>query len=254
MTLSAFQHALCDLVASPQTCVLARDHAEKVFDKYDLTARERRRLIDVVYQQGMSTNCTLYRVNRITPIYTLLPNTSFLLGDELVKWADYFWAQQKTDMQFKSEVESFGELIKQHIQLGNIQNDFLEEILDFELAINSFRFLPKKDILNKLTRANMGSSLTEVRLHPLIKVIRFSHEPILLLSLLASAQLPPADTPKGEYYLLVDAAASDVVIKKIDPSLGQLLHKIDSYAAQPLSPIDLETLISSSLIVAAQQI
>ena len=254
MTLSAFQHALCDLVASPQTCILARDHPELVFDKYDLTPLEWKRLVDVVQQRGMSTNCTLYRVNRITPIYTLLPNTSFLLGDDLVKWADYFWSQQKTDMQFKSEVESFGELIKQQIQSGNLQNDFLEEILAFELAINSFRFVPKKDILKKIARPKSGSSFTQVRLHPLIKLVRFSHEPTMLLSLLASAQLPPVDIPKGEYYLLVDAAASDVVIKKIDPSLGQLLHEIDSYAAQSLSRSDLETLMSSSLIVASQQI
>ena len=250
MSLSAFQHVLSSLVASPAMCALAREHPEKVFHKYDLTPRERDRLVGVVHQRGMSTNCTLYRVNRITPIYTLLPNTSFLLGDDLVKWADHFWTLQKTDLQFKSEVEAFGDLIKRQIQIGTIQNDFIGEILDFELAINSLRFLPKKDILNQLAHQSSGEAQTKIRLHPLIRVVRFSHEPTALLSLLASAQLPPGDTAQGEFYLLLDAADNELAVKKIDPYLGELLHKIDIESAQELSSIDLETLFSSSLIVA----
>jgi hypothetical protein len=249
MSLSAFQHALCDLVASPQTCVLAREHPEKVFDKYDLTSLELERLIDLIHQRGMSTNCTLYRVNRLTPIYTLLPNTSFLLGDDLVKWADYFWTSHRTDSQFKSEVEAFGEFLKQKIQSGTIQNDFIEEILDFELAINSLRFLPKKQILNKLVRSSIDGSPLKIRLNPLVKIVLFTHEPILLLSLLASVRLPPIDLPTDEYYLLIDATNQGLAIKKIDPYLGRLLKQIDLYEAPQLLPIDLEALTSSSLVV-----
>ena len=253
MTLSAFQQALCDLTASPQNCILARENPEIILANYDLTSRERERLINIIHQPGMSTNCTLYRVNRITPIYTLLPNTSFLLGDDLVKWADQFWRTEVSDLQFKSEVERFGDFIRQQIQSGIIQNEFLEEILEFELAINSLRFVPKKRILHEINQAEIDTSSTKIRLHPLIRIIKFQHEPTILLSHLALAQLPPVDIAQGEYYLLLDVTHHDLDVKRITPELGKILQNLETNEVKEVAHSEFEALISSSFAVRLEQ-
>jgi hypothetical protein len=251
MSQSAFQKALCDLIASPQLCVAARLKPEEVFGNYVLTDRELQRLISVVNQRGMSTNCTLYRVNRITPIYTLLPNTSFLLGDELVRLAEKFWALERSDMQFKLEIEHFGDFLREQIDQHSIENEFVEEMLDFELAINSLRFLQRKNIENRFMQASGEFSAFMMQLHPLIRVVRFQHEPTVLLSCLSAAKYPGNDIPKGDYYLLIDATVGDLEIRKIESHLGMLLQKIESGELQYLPRDDFETLASASLILPA---
>jgi hypothetical protein len=248
MTLAAFQTALCDLTASPQLSLLARLEPANVFAAYDLTPRELMRLISVVQQRGMSTNCTLYRVNRITPLYTMLPNTSFLLGDELVTWADRFWLTQKADLQFGPEVEKFGAFLLEQISLGALQNEYLEEVMNFEMSVNELLFVSKKDVKDRLRDPLEFGLDSKVQLHPLIRVVRFSHEPTTVLSRLALPELPPADLPTSEYYLLLDAHR-DLLVKKVAPELGHLLQRIDSKEELQLSTVDIKALITAGLVV-----
>jgi len=106
MTLAAFQQALCDLIASPDLSLAARAGTADVFGRYDLSDRERVRLVQIVWQAGMSTNCTLYRSNRVTPIYTLLHHTCFILGDRFKHELDDYWeATELRDLEFKREIE-----------------------------------------------------------------------------------------------------------------------------------------------------
>jgi hypothetical protein len=46
---------------------------DTAFSAYDLTPRESRRLALMLCDEGMSVNCTLYRVNRLTPLYSVRP-------------------------------------------------------------------------------------------------------------------------------------------------------------------------------------
>jgi len=91
MSVASFQQALCDLIASPRLCLALRANPQDTLAGYQLSARERTRLMEVVWQRGMSTNCTLYRSNRVTPIYTLLNFTCRALGDQLAAVLDEFW-------------------------------------------------------------------------------------------------------------------------------------------------------------------
>jgi hypothetical protein len=91
MTAVAYQRALCDLIASPKLCLEVRRRPETALAPYELTARERRRLEAVVRQPGMSVSCTLYRVNRLTPLATLHPVSCRLLGSRFVVVAERFW-------------------------------------------------------------------------------------------------------------------------------------------------------------------
>src|SRR5437868_8635604 len=122
MSLPDFQKAFASLIASPALCkaVLADENA--FFADYDLTEKEKTRIHSVLRQRGISACCTLYRMNRITPIYTQLSNTSALLGDDFVPLADEFWQQHaNTTLQFRDEVSKFGELILQKIEKGIVK-------------------------------------------------------------------------------------------------------------------------------------
>lgn len=197
MSLLSFQKALTDLIASPQLCLQLRDDPAAILSHYELTPREQQRLQTVVHQRGMSVSCTLYRVNRITPIYTMLPYTCFLLGSQLMPLIEAFWAiDNRSDLQFKREITIFGEFILGKLMNGEIENRYLREIVDMELAMNELKFLPRAALLE------MGEP--EEGLHPLIRLVRFDHPPEALLTALAGMQLPEKEDITGEYWLMID--------------------------------------------------
>jgi|GEM_PF-6067441 len=108
MCLPVFQEVLSKLIASPMLCLKAMREKEKFFNSYDLTSVEKKRLLTVLHQKGMSVNCTLYRINRITPVYTMLPHSCSLLGDEFFPYVQTFWNEcRHSDLQFKNEVLEF---------------------------------------------------------------------------------------------------------------------------------------------------
>lgn len=174
MSLASFQRAFCDLIASPALCVHLIQAPEEVWSRYDLSPRERRRLAAIVQQPGMSTTCTLYRVNRITPLYTLLPLTSFLLGDRLIAEAEAYWVEfPGSDLQFKLEVERFAGFLRGRLRTGELEDPYLEEILEFETAAAALRYASRA----------AGSEA-------LVRVVRFRHDPELLLRLLTDRRRP----------------------------------------------------------------
>ena len=79
-----FQQALADLVASPDFCRQARADPQELMRRYDLSAREHRRLVDMVNQPGMALNCMLYRSNRLAPLAQNLYGLCNALGAR--KW------------------------------------------------------------------------------------------------------------------------------------------------------------------------
>ncbi|MBO9731878.1 MAG: hypothetical protein J7623_24770 [Chitinophaga sp.] len=203
MSLLSFQKALTDLIASPQLCLQMRTNPADILPRYDLTDREKARLQAVVHQPGMSVSCTLYRVNRITPIYTMLPYTCFLLGPALVSQAETFWqVQQKSDLQFKREITLFGEFLLQQIDAGILINPYLREIVAMELAINELNFLPREALLN--------APLNEQGIHPLVRFIPFDHSPEVLLTALASMQQPSIVLQKDAYWLVIDHREEEI--------------------------------------------
>ena len=115
MSLESFQQAVGDLVASPRRCIELRQDTS-LLDAYVLDDRERRRLLAMVENAGMSHNCTLYRANRLTPIARSLPRTCVLLGSRLAAELEDFWeAAPDSELQFKREAERFGEFLLQRL-------------------------------------------------------------------------------------------------------------------------------------------
>ncbi|HVI48517.1 MAG TPA: hypothetical protein VM802_26855 [Chitinophaga sp.] len=207
MSLLSFQRALTDLIASPQLCVEARHHPESILSRYDLTILENMRLRTVLYQKGMSVSCTLYRVNRITPVYTLMPYTCLLLGDLLVPLAEECWSEYSTSgLQFKHEIEIFTAFLQQKLNAGSLHKPYLQEILAMEAAINELKFL-QKDMLMK--------EVYEEATHPLIRLIPFEHDPEPLLEALSNMNIPAVEKKRDNYLLMIDYRGDEMLFSTL---------------------------------------
>ena len=251
MTMRGFQKAMCDLVASPDLCTKLVESPGEVLARYYLSDRDRRRLVEVVRQPGMVVNCALYRANRLTPIYNLLSHTCFLLGDTLMNEATEFWrSYEETRLQFDEEVERFGDFLRHRIELGVQRNPMLAEVLEYELAVNKFRFVARLEVLAGLESAKPAACTSNaIRLHPLVRVLRFRHEPDRLLELLSERWSPPYELTQGEFWLLLDGRGEELGTKSIAPDIGRLLGAIQAGSELSLSTDDAEMLIASGLTV-----
>ena len=205
MSLLSFQKALTDLIASPRLCVEARHHPDEVFNRYNLTLLERMRLRTVIFQKGMSVSCTLYRVNRITPIYTMLPYTCLLLGEKLIPLVEEFWEVcRKSDLQFKREIEGFVSFLQTKIAASSLQDPYLLEILLMEAAINELKFLPREQLLQQ--------EWDDTLPHPLTRSIPFDHEPEPLLYELSNMRIPPHTPEAGSWVLVIDYRHNEMTL------------------------------------------
>jgi hypothetical protein len=193
VTLLAYQQALCDLVASPELCLRVRSDTATL-DAYDLSDRERRRLSAVVAQPGMSTSCTLYRVNRITPLYSYLPLTCTLLGDDLIVEAERYWSQGKPgDLQFGPETQRFARFLRERFAAGALASPYVGEVLELELAANALRW---------------GAD-------PPRRMVRFAHDPEPLLAALADVRAPEPDLQDGDYLVELEVVGGEVRISSL---------------------------------------
>jgi hypothetical protein len=251
VSVRGFQQALCDLIASPQLCLQVRVDPDGALAGYDLSERDRRRLKAVSLQPGMSVNCTLYRVNRITPLYSMLPRSCLLLGDGLSEHASAFWDSQATDMQFGPEIERFAEFLRGRVADGAVRSPYLLEVLDFELAVNALRFAPRQRLIAELEERQAGDRW---ELHPLLRVVPFAHDPSALLAALAQGGAPPDELEHGDFHLLLDATGPELELRSIDPRLGRALERV---AREPSLQVDdcaeLPALIDARLVVPAQR-
>lgn len=242
---------MCDLVASPDLCMLLVESPQEVLERYDLSDRDRRRLVEVVQQPGMFVNCSLYRANRLSPLYNLMPHTCFLLNDALLDEATEFWKDfDESRLQYNEEVEKFGDFLRRRIDLDFLKDPMLAEVLEYELALNQFRYAPRLEVLSRLEVRNpIARENNLIRLHPLVRVLLFRHEPKRLLEFLDERRPLPYELAEGEFWLLLDGKGEEVVAKLIDSGVGRLLKAIEAGTAPSLSADDVEMLIEAGLTV-----
>ncbi len=228
MALASFQRALFDLIANPALCLQAKEHPDILSEKYELSPKEFDRLYSVIHQKGMSTNCTLYRINRVTPLYTLLPYTCKLLGDNLLPLLIAFWEKNgRTNLQFKDEVILFAEFLQEGILKGTMQIPLLEEVLGFETKINELRYQKGESVTNRSGGYTLNSD---------IRVAFFRHHPQTLFDMLTSDHLPDqfgTGMEEGEYYLLLKQNGDEIDMKVISAELGYILDNIEKYNVLP---------------------
>jgi hypothetical protein len=239
---------MADLVASPSLCLLARRHPASALSAYELTARERDRLAAIVWQRGMSTNCSLYRANRITPLYTHLGLTCTLLGERLMSEVELFWQFcRESDLQFESEIKRFAAFLRARVQDGKLDCPPLEAVVDFELAVNELLYLPRRRLAEELLDAPAVRDVGSIQSHPLVRLVRFAHEPSRLLTALAALQAPPDDLQRGDFFLVVHATAAEMDIVQVDAVLGLALERLT--ASRAPDPATATALLTAGLAV-----
>lgn len=136
MSIAEFQRAFADLIASPERCVGLRDGAAEALAEYDLTPRERQRLTVMARDEAMSINCSLYRVNRLIPVYSVLPHSCRLLAGRLMNELDAFWAASRhATLQYRWESWRFGLWLQERIAAGLLPDGPVEDAVRLELAI-----------------------------------------------------------------------------------------------------------------------
>lgn len=254
MSVRSFQGALCDLIASPDLCRAVRADPDGTLARYELTERERRRLEAAVWQRGMSTNCSLYRTNRITPIYTLLYYTCRSLGDQFQTLIDEFWDEYGyQDGQFQGEIERFGAFLRERITAGAIARPFTEELLAFELAKNALEFTPRREVLRELAQLTPPGDDTPCRVHPLARLVRFRHDPVVLMDAAVEGRLPP-DLPAVDAVVVLSVIDGPMTVTQLgqitldvvllDPPTGAALR-----GARPLTPRLAPELAEAGLLV-----
>ena len=202
MSLENFQRAFADLITSPQRCVAARGASGSAFAEYDLTPLELRRLDAMVRDEAMSTNCTLYRVNRLTAIYSVLPLTCKLLGQHLNAELEGFWeASRDATLQYGWEAWRFGTWIQTRIASGNLPGGAVEDAVRFELAAYEVQSAPR-DVEDNAKHS-----------HPRKRLIQLHYDPQQLLDPnIDSDTLVPLPAAA---WLLLDATGDSLQLSKV---------------------------------------
>ena len=225
MSLPEFQRALTDFVASPELCRDAVADPRRFAGKYDLTERELKRLLHSAQQPGMKVCWSLHRANRFGPMHAILPLTCRALGPDLRRELDAFWhGALPEDLQFKSEAERFASFLRRRVREGHLAVPVVDDLVSFELAMAELRFMPQRQIREKLLRAEAFADGTTLVLHPFVRLLRFQHDPERLLATIISERPLPADLARGDYHLLVDGKNGGMAIRLIDPRLAEILN------------------------------
>lgn len=205
MSLIAFQTALADLVASPAMCLAVRDKPDHALADYDLDARERRRLEAVVWQRGMSANCTVYRATRVTPLYTLLPLTVAALGEAMTAELDDYWAATaRMDVHFDIEISRFAAHLRARLESGAVRTlhdpRAITDVLAIEVAGELLRLAPA------------GQGPNERRLE-------LTHEPLALLGAISGDPVDFTGVQLGRYELVIrrDGCSLQYLLTSDDP-------------------------------------
>jgi hypothetical protein len=219
MTLLGFQQALAALIANPTLSRAASESSKAALAAFDLSPRERRRLLAMSAARGMRTSCTLHRANRLTPLARLLPLTFAALGVELRREVHLFWAQHPTtDLHFDGELARFAAFLQSRMAEGALPLPGVEALLWLEMARWELRiYEPAVDT---------GSAVDRPNLHPRVRVIPFDRDPDLVLRHASAGRSIPADTPMGEHYLLLDGRSDPLRLVRIDRFSGRQLHAL----------------------------
>lgn len=106
--LSELQRAMADIVASPALCNAVRENESVLDARYVLDARERRQLAALARHPGMQAACSVYRMNRITPLAINLRATLHALGERLPGLVTLYWqAHPRGHTHFYIEADRF---------------------------------------------------------------------------------------------------------------------------------------------------
>ncbi len=240
MTLRGFQHALSDLVMSRRFCAAVQEDPGEALAGYDLDLRERERLAAIAGQPGVRISAMIHRSFKVGVLAGRLPLTCTLLGSAGIARVigGYLAEQMPRTMYFNQEIRRFGVYVLEQLARGAFDYPFLEEVLRLELALVELGDAPPlaADAPDALLPTDAPDTLPEqpgthpVQLDERFRVLRFAHDPAVLLPALRAKRVPSA-LPEGDFWMLLDRSDGESVqMSLLDPALGALLARCDGAA------------------------
>lgn len=186
------------MTIEPHLAATVRRQGADALTAFDLTEREKIRLVAVSRQPGMDLNCTLARGNRFAPIYDAYPMTCTLLGTQLRAVLDELWSSARpTNYQLSGEIDAFAELLNARLIDLEIANPYLPDILNYEAVC-----------------WELGQSLRHAR--PSIAVSRksvmFRYDPGALLPALEAGRIPVQGLPQGHFPVSIILRGDELIV------------------------------------------
>ena len=220
----------------------------RLTETYDLSERERKRLLHSARQPGMKVCWALHRANRLASIHATLPLTCRALGSLLRREVDAFWSEAlPKDLQFRPEAERFVSFLRSRMREGRLDIPVLDDLISFELAVAELRFMPQGGIRETLARNETLADASMI-LHPLIRLLPFKSDPERLLEALTNERDIPTDLAAGDYHLLVDGREEAMSIRLLDARLAAILHSFELGAPPALDDSEIDLLLKAGLI------
>jgi hypothetical protein len=204
MSLRSFQRAIVDLTLAPAKARALRHGDTDVLAGYELTGRERARILDIVRQPGISVHCSLSRGNRLEVIVEAFPMTCVLLRPVLRQLVDELWQEHRpSNYQLAGEAAAFAALVRRKIADGALAIEYLAEILAYETTCLE---------LAERTRMRAAQDAAAEAM------VEFEHDPDALLPPLSRLTAPPAGLPSGSYRALVKLQNARFTVELLEPS------------------------------------
>ena len=168
------------------------------------------------------------RLDRSSPIHTLLPYACLALGGRLDGELSTFWKSVGfADLPFEAVIERFAHFLKRRVENGTVRIYFLPELLDFELAMRELRFLSRGPYLGaggpREPRVLVQRG-RQLELHPLMRVSRFPCDAQALFETLAHDDCIDCNVRSHETFLLLSVLRGPVPeVVHLPPALGRKL-------------------------------
>lgn len=228
MSLQGFQQALSDLVMSSALRARVVEDPAGTLSAYDLSDKERRRLQILAGDARMRTGTLLHRSFRLSMLSNTVPRTCRALGAKAIRELVHaYWAEgPPRSMQYVKEAQRFADFARARLRDGSFRHDFLEEVLETELA--------------QLTLARSGTALepgerevpeelasVRVRLHPACRVIPWRHDPDAVLAALDAGRPLEGFAEEEDYLLVAAAGPGQVTMKPVGRDHGRALAAAD---------------------------
>lgn len=201
MSLKGFQQAIVDLTLAPKSAAALRRGETALLARYELTGRERDRLLAAVAQRGMAITCSLARGNRLEVIAGVFPMTCILLKPVLRRLLDDLWEKhQPGNYQLAGEEEAFAAFLQGRIAEGALSIEYLTEIFAYELTC--------WEMTKQARMIPVAGTRCEAQ-------FEFQHPPDQLLPPLSRLTPPPAGLPAGSYPALVRLSESGFEVQAL---------------------------------------
>jgi hypothetical protein len=194
------------------------------------------------------------RLNRSTPIHTILQFTCRALGARLAGELEAFWQSVGfADLSCDNTLDQFAFFLKCRVENGTIRIHYLPELIDFELTCNELRFLPRRELL---AHADGGIPLTRdagLTLHPLVRVQRFPCDAEGLFATLCpspTAHARSVHNRRRESFLLLSVLKqASPEVYQLEPRLGRRLWVLQNVGTFAGSAPELQTLAGLGVVV-----